>query len=257
MPSIVDIRTAVVPIASDISNAYIDFSKMTASVVALVSDVYRNGKPLVGYGFNSNGRYAPDGLLKERFVPRLEAADLGGEINPELAWTAMMSNEKPGGHGERSVAVGVLDMALWDLAAKVGDVPLYRFIADRWRGGAVDEKIFVYAAGGYYYPGKGLADLKSELQSYRDRGYRVCKIKIGGVDLASDLARVEAAIEVVGEGGNLAVDANGRFDLDTALAYAEALEPYGLFWYEEPGDPLDFALQAELAGHYQRPMATG
>lgn len=257
MPSIVDIRTAVVPIASDISNAYIDFSKMTASVVALVSDVQRNGKTLVGYGFNSNGRYAPDGLLKERFVPRLKAADLGGEIDPELAWAAVMSNEKPGGHGERSVAVGVLDMALWDLAAKVADLPLYRFIADRWRGGQVEKEVFVYAAGGYYYPGKGLAELKSELQSYCDRGYRVCKIKIGGTDLSKDLARVEAAIEVVGEGGNLAVDANGRFDLDTALAYAEALEPYGLFWYEEAGDPLDYALQAELARHYRRPMATG
>ena len=257
MPAITEIRRAVVPIASDISNAYIDFSKMTASVVALVSDVIRDGKPLIGYGFNSNGRYAPDGLLRERFIPRLQDADFGGELDPVVAWDAMMSNEKPGGHGERSVAVGVLDMALWDLAAKIADVPLYQLLADRWRGGQIDEKVFVYAAGGYYYPGKGTQELKDELSSYRDRGYRVCKIKIGRADLSEDLARIEAAIEVVGDGQNLAVDANGRFDLQTAVAYAEALKPYNLFWYEEAGDPLDFELNAELSKIYPNALATG
>ncbi len=256
MASITEIRSAVVPISSPISNAYIDFSKMTASVVALISDVVRDGKPLVGYGFNSNGRYAQDGLLRERFIPRLEAADLGGVIDPERAWDAMMANEKPGGHGERSVAVGVLDMALWDLAAKVADVPLYKLIADKWRGGKVDERIFVYAAGGYYYPGKGTRELQDELKSYRDRGYRVCKIKIGN-GLDEDLARIEAALEIVGDGRNLAVDANGRFDLPTAVAYAQALEPYGLFWYEEAGDPLDFELQSDLSVVYPHAMATG
>lgn len=256
MPSIVDIRSAVVPISSNISNAYIDFSKMTASVVALVSDVVRDGKPLVGFGFNSNGRYAPDGLLNERFIPRLKEADLGGEIDPERAWQAMMANEKPGGHGERSVAVGVLDMALWDLAAKIAGQPLYQMIADKWRGGEIDDKIFVYAAGGYYYPGKDLRQLQEELASYLDRGYRVCKIKIGN-DLDQDLARIDAALEIVGAPENLAVDANGRFDLETAVAYAKALEPYNLFWYEEAGDPLDFELQADLAHVYPHSMATG
>jgi L-alanine-DL-glutamate epimerase-like enolase superfamily enzyme len=263
MVRIVDIRNAVVPISSDIANAYIDFSKMTASVVALVSDVVRDGKPVVGYGFNSNGRYACKGLLDERFIPRLTAANpealLGedGNIDPVRAWPLMVANEKPGGHGERSVAVGVLDMALWDLAAKLAGVPLWRLIADRWNGGKANERVFTYAAGGYYYPGKGLEALQAEMQSYLDRGYRVCKMKIGGVPLDQDIARIEAALEVVGEGRNLAVDANGRFDLETAITYAEALEPYGLFWYEEAGDPLDYAFQAELVRHYDGPMATG
>jgi len=64
-------------------------------------------------------------------------------------------------------------------------------------------------------------------------------------------------LKVVGDGRRLAVDANGRFDLPAALAYAKALEPYGLFWYEEAGDPLDYALQATLGEHYAPPMATG
>ncbi len=256
MASIVDIRCAVVPIASAISNAYIDFSKMTASVVALISDIQCDGRPVIGYGFNSNGRYAPDGLLRERFIPRLQGHDFNGIIDPEPAWTSMMSNEKPGGHGERSTAIGVLDMALWDLAAKLEDKPLYQLIADKWRDGQVDDSVFVYAAGGYYHPGKDLSALKAEMQSYRDRGYRVCKMKIGN-SLEEDIPRIEAALEVVGTGQNLAVDANGRFDLDTAIAYAEAMKQYDLFWYEEAGDPLDYDLQCQLADHYDGPMATG
>jgi hypothetical protein len=69
------IHETVVPISSAIRNAYIDFSKMTSSVVAVVTDVVRDGRPVVGYGFNSNGRYAQSGLLKERFIPRLLAAE--------------------------------------------------------------------------------------------------------------------------------------------------------------------------------------
>ncbi|HUF56954.1 MAG TPA: mandelate racemase/muconate lactonizing enzyme family protein [Thermohalobaculum sp.] len=262
MPRIVEIRQAVVPIASDIANAYIDFSKMTASVVALISDVRRDGKPVTGYGFNSNGRYAQAGLLAERFIPRLEEADPDslldetGALDPVRAWDVMMQNEKPGGHGERSVAVGVLDMALWDLAAKLAEKPLYRLLAERWGATPADD-VFVYAAGGYYYPGKDVKALKAEMRSYRDRGYRVAKMKIGGASLDDDLRRIDAALEVLGDGRNLAVDANGRFDLETAVAYAEALKPYGLFWYEEAGDPLDFALQAALAEHYPHAMATG
>lgn len=261
---IVDIRDTVVPIQSDIRNAYIDFSHMTVSVVALITDVVRNGKPVIGYGFNSNGRYAQQGLLRERFIPRLQNAEPGSLLNdegtnldPEKIWRCLMANEKPGGHGDRSVAVGVIDMAVWDAVAKIEGVPLYRYLADRYRGGEAEERVFVYAAGGYYYPGKDQGALKNEMQSYLDRGYSVVKMKIGGAPLEDDLRRIEAVIDVVGSGDRLAVDANGKFDLETAIAYAEALGPYGLKWYEEAGDPLDYALQAELANHYEGPMATG
>jgi L-alanine-DL-glutamate epimerase-like enolase superfamily enzyme len=180
-----------------------------------------------------------------------------GNFDPFAIWAAMMTNEKPGGHGERSVAVGAIDMAVWDAVAKIAGVPLYKLLADRYRGGVHDDSVWVYAAGGYYYPGKDHAQLQAEMRGYRDRGYEVVKMKIGGAPLATDIARIEAVLEVVGTGANLAVDANGRFDAPAAIAYAEALKPYGLFWYEEAGDPLDYALQAELANHYDLPMATG
>lgn len=264
MVRIVDIRNAVCPIASSISNAYIDFSKMTASVVALVTDVIRDGKPVVGYGFNSNGRYAAEGILAERVIPRvLEAApeDLvsedGNNLDPERIWDVAMRNEKPGGHGERSVAVGVLDMAAWDAAAKIAGVPLYQYLSTRYRDGQIDDKVFVYAAGGYYYPGKDVSALCDEMRSYLERGYSVVKMKIGGASLDEDLARIDAVLDVVGGGRNLAVDANGRFDLETALRYGAALAERELFWYEEAGDPLDFVLHSELARVYPGPLATG
>ena len=258
------IRQAIAPLNSAISNAYIDFSKMTASVVAVVTDVKRDGKFVTGYGFNSNGRYAQAGLLRERFIPRLLEAppeslvnEAGDNLDPHKVWATLMANEKPGGHGERSVAVGVLDMAVWDAVAKIENKPLYRLLGERYRDGEVDDQVFIYAAGGYYYPGKNLTALQDEMKKYLDLGYSVVKMKIGGAPLADDLKRIEAVIKVAGAGKNVAVDANGRFDLQTAIEYARALEPYGLFWYEEAGDPLDFQLQAELANHYKGPMATG
>jgi L-alanine-DL-glutamate epimerase-like enolase superfamily enzyme len=260
---ILEIREKTVSIASAIANAYIDFSKMTCSVVAVVTDAVRGGRPVVGYGFNSNGRYGAGSLMRERFIPRILEADpkaliddANGNLDPFAIWRTVMANEKPGGHGERSVAVGTIDMAVWDAAAKIAGVPLYRLLADRYRGGRADDKVWVYAAGGYYYPGKDDKALQDEMRGYLGRGYRVVKMKIGA-GLDEDLRRIEAVLKVVGEGKYLAVDANGRFDLKTALAYAEALKPYGLFWYEEAGDPLDYALQAELSRHYEGSIATG
>lgn len=262
---IVSVHEDVVPISSSIRNAFIDFSTMDCSVIAVVSDVVRDGKPVVGYGFNSNGRYSAGEILRRRIIPRLTAAsdaDItdpdSGELDPARVWQIVMSNEKPGGHGERSVAVGVLDMALFDLASKLAEKPLYRYLSDRYGDGEPDDKVFVYAAGGYYAPDKSLRDLQDEMKRFLDLGYRVVKMKIGGASLIDDLERIEAVIDVLdGDGSRLAVDVNGRFDLQTALEYAKAIEQYGLFWYEEVGDPLDYQLQAVLSEQYAGPMATG
>ena len=257
------IRETAVPIRSEIRNAYIDFSQMTASVVAVVTDRVRDGKPVVGFGFNSNGRYAPSGLLRERFMPRLLAApsdsllDAAGLLDPLKVNACLMANEKPGGHGERSVAVGVLDMAVWDALAKAEGLPLWRLLAQRYRKGEADPHAWVYAAGGYYFPGKDYTALQDEMRRYLDLGYACVKMKIGGAPLEEDLKRIDAVLAVVGAGSNLAVDANGRFDLATALAYAERLAPLGLRWYEEPLEPLDYLAHAALAERYTPPLATG
>jgi L-alanine-DL-glutamate epimerase-like enolase superfamily enzyme len=260
---IVDVREITAPISSPISNAYIDFSGMTCSLVAVVTDVKRDGRTVIGYGFNSNGRYGQGGLIRERFAPRLMKADpktllndAGDNLDPDRIWATLMKNEKPGGHGERSVAVGTIDMAVWDATAKIAEKPLFRLLAER-HGLEADSRVFVYAAGGYYYPGKDNSALRAEMRSYLDRGYTVVKMKIGGVAIEEDRKRIEAVLAEIGSQASLAVDANGRFDLETAIAYAKMLREYPLFWYEEAGDPLDYALQAALAGFYPGPMATG
>ena len=260
---ILELREVTKPIASPIRNAYIDFSKMTTSLVAVVTDAIRDGKRVVGYGFNSNGRYGQGGLIRERFTDRILEADpksllddSGSNLDPHRIWATMMANEKPGGHGERSVAVGTIDMAVWDATAKIAGKPLFRLLAERHDRKA-NPKVFVYAAGGYYYPGKDLGALRAEMRSYLQRGYTVVKMKIGGASIEEDRERIEAVLDEIGNRARLAVDANGRFDLETAIAYAKMLRDYPLFWYEEAGDPLDYQLQAALADYYPGPMATG
>ncbi len=260
---ILEVREVTKPIASPIRNAYIDFTKMTSSLVAVVTDVVRNGVRVVGYGFNSNGRYGQGGLIRERFADRILEAEpkslldaTGDNIDPHKVWAAMMTNEKPGGHGERSVAVGTIDMAVWDATAKIAGKPLFRLLAERHRV-APNPKVFVYAAGGYYYPGKDNSALCAEMRRYLERGYNVVKMKIGGASIEVDRRRIEAVLKEIGSKARLAVDANGRFDLETAIDYAKMLRDYPLFWYEEAGDPLDYHLQATLADYYPGPMATG
>lgn len=260
---IVDICEVTKPISSPIRNAYIDFSKMTASLVAVVTDVVKDGRRVVGYGFNSNGRYGQGGLIRERFRDRILQADPASLLNDDgtnldghKIWAAMMQNEKPGGHGERSVAVGTIDMAVWDAIAKIEEKPLFRLLAER-KGVEANPRVFVYAAGGYYYPGKDDTALRKEMRGYLDRGYNVVKMKIGGASIDEDQRRVEAVLAEIGDEAQLAVDANGRFDLETAIAYAKMLRNYPLFWYEEIGDPLDYQLQAAMAEFYPGAMATG
>ncbi len=261
---ITEIREVSVPLRSSMRNAFIDFSRMTISVVAVITDVIRDGHPVVGFGFNSNGRYAQGGVLRERLIPRiLEAAPDSlvdaerGNFDPARVHACMMANEKPGGHGERAFAVGAIDAAIWDAVAKIEEQPLYRVFAERFNGGRWDETVSVYPGGGYYDADKGLDGLKDEMREYRDAGYQVMKMKIGGAPLADDLKRIEAVLTVTGRGADLAVDANAALDLETALAYAKAMAPYGLAWFEEPVDPLDFQTHAEIAAAYEGPLATG
>ncbi len=258
---ITDIRETAAPLGAPMRNAMIDFSAMTVSMVAVITDVIRDGKPVVGYGFNSNGRYAQGEIIRSRLAPRILAlspeeqqTEAGDNLNPSRICAAMQMNEKPGGHGERAVAVAAVEIAIWDATAKIADLPLWRFLG----GDEVEPRVFTYAAGGYYDAEKGIPGLVEEVQGYLDQGYTWAKIKIGGASLDDDLRRIEAVLELLGgDGGRLAVDANGRFDIDTALRYCAVIAPYGLRWFEEPGDPLNYALNAEIARNYAGAIATG
>ncbi len=231
---------------------------LTTSLVALVTDIRREGRPVVGYGFASVGRFGQGGLIRDRFAPRLLAAadgalaDGGGALDPLRAWAVMMAGEKPGGHGERCVAVGTLDMALWDAAAKIAGLPLWRLLAERL-GRTAEATVPVYAGGGYRYPQDDRRRLADEMARLADLGFTRAKIKIGA-DLDDDIGRIEAAAaRLPGGAGHLAVDAMNAHD----PAAAPRLAPLGLWWFEDVCDPLDFATQAAVAAAYPGPIAAG
>jgi len=263
MVSITRIQVQTVRLRANMSNAAVSFAGLTGSIVAVYADAGDWGGESVGYGFGSIGRYAHTELIRERFAPRLlnaspdQYCDDRGRLDPARMEAIMRCDEKPGGHGERPTAIGAVDMAVWDLIGKLEEKPLYQILSERFNSGLMDESVAVYAAGGYYYAEGGLDRLRQELEGYLSIGYNEVKIKIGAGSIGEDCERIEAAIDCVGAGSSVAVDANGRFDLETAIAVGKAIGPYGLRWYEEAGDPLDYALQKSVGESYGGPLATG
>ena len=261
---IVAIRECAVAINSTQRNSRFDFRSMDTSVVAVVTDVVRDGAPLCGFAFNSFGRYNCSAMIRDRFAPKLLAADpaallddAGSNFDPARAVEVMLQRERSGGHAERCIPVGTLELAIWDLVAKVEGRPLYRVLADRFNSGQARDVVPVYVGGGWYAPGQTPADLAREMKGYLAAGYRMVKTKIGGLPLAQDIERIETLLELVGGGQALAVDANCGFDRERAFAYAEALAPLGLRWLEEPCDPMDYALYRALAEVYPHALGNG
>ncbi len=256
---ILEVRERAVPL-SRYRDPALRSGGLTTSAVAVVTGAERDGRPVVGYGFASFGRYAQSGLIRERFAPRLLEAEIGdgeGGIDPSRAWEAMMRGEKPGGHGERCVAIGALDLAVWDAGAKLAGLPLYRYLARRLGTRAGDGGVRVYAGGGYYYPGDDLARLRDEIRSFLAAGHTHVKIKIGGAPLERDLARIEAALALLPGPRHLAVDAMNAYDAAEASRAARALRPYGLWWFEDVCDPHDFETLASVAAEYEPALAAG
>lgn len=260
---ILDIRERAVPVQSAMRNAAFDFSEMTTSVVAVITDVIRDGRPVIGFAFNSTGRYACGAVMRERFIPRLlkarpeELLDEKGRIDPAKAASVMARREKPGGDAERAVPIGTIETAIWDAVAKAEDRPLWHVLAERHNHGTTPTSVPVYVGGGWYQPERDLACLQTEIKTHLDAGYTQIKIKTGGVPLAQDLARTEAAIALIGDGARLAVDANAAMSFARATQYAEALAPYGLRWFEEPVGVQAFGEFAALTESYAPPLATG
>src|SRR5690349_2807407 len=146
---ILDIREKAIPLRSNLRNSSFDFSEMTTSIVAVITDVKRDGRPVVGFAFNSTGRYACGAQMRARFIPRILAADpdsllddSGTNFSPEKILGVMMQREKSGGHSERSIPIGTIEVAAWDAVAKIAGEPLHRVLARRFNGGNTADKVF-------------------------------------------------------------------------------------------------------------------
>src|SRR5438874_4288377 len=227
---IVDIRETAIPLKSQLANSSFDFTEMTSSVVAVITDVVRDGKPVVGFAFNSTGRYACGAAMRARFIPRILAADprclldeTQENFDPAKVLAVVMQREKSGGHSERSIAIGTIEVAVWDAVAKIAGKPLHRLLAERYNNGKIASKVFCYVGGGWYFPGQTVRNLQDEMRRHLDAGYTMVKMKVGGLKLSEDMRRVEAVKSILPPRAQLAVDANSKFGRNEALAYAKAL----------------------------------
>jgi L-alanine-DL-glutamate epimerase-like enolase superfamily enzyme len=138
---------------------------MTTSVVAVITDVVRDGKPVCGFAFNSTGRYACGAQMRERFIPRIMKADpetlldeRGDNLDPAKILAQMLRREKIGGDAERSIGIGTIEVAVWDAVAKIAGKPLHVVLAERFSGGRVPSRVFCYVGGGWYWPGHTKTD---------------------------------------------------------------------------------------------------
>ncbi len=212
---ITEIREKSVKLDVEIRNAAFSFDDMTTSIVAVITDVIRDGKPVAGFAFNSTGRYACGAQMRNRLIPRILRQDpeslidrSHGNFDPDAIFRAMMFGEKPGGDMERSVGIGTIEVALWDAMAKIEEKPLHQLIAERHGNGATPDRMFCYVGGGWYKPDETPDSLKDEMRAYLDQGYTLVKAKVGGLPIDDDVRRIETVLSVLDGGHQLAVDAN-------------------------------------------------
>ncbi len=256
------VHETTLPIASAMRNASIAFDAMTGSALAIETDMRLAGAPVVGYSFDSIGRYGKGGLLRERFLPRLLAADArelqdaDGVLDPAAAVRICMRNEKAGGHGERPGAVALIEAALWDARAKALEQPLWRVLSGIASGQpAASASIATYASCGHFRPGESLDELQAEVTRALDAGYTLVKIKLGG-DLNEDLRRVSAGLAVTGP-LRLAGDVNGVLDGASGETWVREISAQPLAFIEEPASPLDYLALARFCATSKCAVGTG
>jgi len=198
------------------------------------------------------GRSIPAGsneIIVSELLPRIR-----GE-NPffvERIWDRMYRyNRKPVAKGEYIRAMGAVDIAIWDIIGKALDLPVYKAL------GAYEEKIRVYAAGGYYEEGKTVSDLVKEMEGYVKEGFRAVKMKVGGENFAVDVERVRAVREALGPEIDILIDANNKWKAYEAIRFGRAVDKYNIYWFEEPVEPDDFAGSAEVKQALDIPIVAG
>jgi D-arabinonate dehydratase len=144
-----------------------------------------------------------------------------------------------------------LDIALWDLKAKIANMPLYKLL------GGFTDSVDTYIAGGYYEEGKGLRELAQEMERNMEIGATAVKMKVGGVPINEDIERVRTVREAVGPEVKVMVDANNAYRHYQAIEFARKAEKYDLFWFEEPVEPDDYIGQREITRATSVPVAAG
>lgn len=189
------------------------------------------------------------GTIQSEIFPRIKGEN---PLFVERIWDRMYHhNRKPVAKGDYIRAMGAVDIAVWDLVGKALNLPVYKVL------GAYNERIRVYAAGGYYEDGKGLKELAKEMEEYAAEGFRAVKMKVGGEPMKLDAERVRAVRDAVGPGVDVLIDANNKWAAYDAIRFGRMVEKYDVYWFEEPVEPDDFAGCADVKRALDIPVVAG
>ena len=186
--------------------------------------------------------------ILEYYKPRIIGQD---PFNNERIWDTLWEPKLTGRRGLTTRVISGIDIALWDIKGKVASLPIYQLL------GGYTDKIPVYIAGGYYEEGKGLKELQEETRISVATGTDAVKIKVGAVPINEDVERVKAVREAMGPNGKLMVDANCAYLFYEAIELAKKMEPYDVFWFEEPIAPDDYKGHQLISNATTIPIATG
>jgi len=261
-----DVRT--IPVEYPLSRPVFDANYIMATKPALLVEV-ETDEGLIGLG---EAAHFGGPLRSTQTVIEGELRDHLLSEDPreiERLWEQMHQRAyKHARGGVLIAAMSGIDIALWDLRGKMTGMPLWRLL------GGYRRRVPAYATGGFYAEGKGVRELCDEMHGYCQHGFRAVKMKVGRnsdvegsplramahrgvceVPLAEDLARVRAVRETIGSDIRLMVDANGAWDVPTAVKMGRAMEPFDIYWYEEPVSPDDLMGSAEVAAKVMIPVA--
>lgn len=171
--------------------------------------------------------------------------------NTERLWHKMWVPKLIGRRGLTTRAISSVDIGLWDIKAKAANLPLYKLL------GGFRDAVPTYVAGGYYEEGKGLKELAAEMEDNVKMGARAIKMKVGAVPLREDAERVRVVRDAIGPDVKLLVDANCAYRWYSAVQFAKLIEPYDVYWFEEPVQADDYAGHRKLSQQTSIPIATG
>ncbi|HBZ18052.1 MAG TPA: mandelate racemase/muconate lactonizing enzyme family protein [Betaproteobacteria bacterium] len=263
---ITDIRT--IPLEVELHETVYDANYTMKNKPALLVQVFTDdGLIGIGEAAHFGGPMSSTAhVIEQELKPYLVGKD---PINTELLWDLMHKRAYKHGRGGIVIAaMSGIDIALWDLKGKITGLPCWRLM------GGYRKRVPAYATGGFYSESKNLEALADEMQAYVDAGFRAVKMKVGrnsGVELSplraseecgiaevtldEDIQRVALVRQTIGPDIKLCVDANGAWDVATAVKMGQRMEPFDVYWYEEPVWPDDLLGSKEVAQKVSIPVA--
>lgn len=229
------------PRAAPVANGTHTWTEMQMGVVTVTTD-----EGVTGFGIGSAS--PGERQFRQEFCRLIIGMD---PTMTELIWSMLSDTKMYGRRGFETAALSAIDMALWDIKAKLAGLPLHRLV------GGYRDRVPIYMAGGYYGADSSLRDLQAEMAAYVEKGAKAVKMKVGRISQLEDAARVAAVRSAIGPGIKLMVDANGAYRAHDAIQFAARIEAYDIAWFEEPVPPEDYAGYARIGQHTSIPIAAG